>query len=247
MRKRFKSLFDPNQSVLLFVIGTATLTIALQALYDTAKQTARDRSLPEMLGAWLLAIGMMVVSLSVIVIPQLRRPRTLGTVNISEYKRPDPHAGLVLLASPQAGTAPAAIRFHKSTLKVCWFIASKDSLASAKSLAEQFQQECPQVKFIVPGEQDLIDPDQVADTYQRVVYIGTIGCSQFNLTKQDLIADITGGLKPMTAGMSNACLATGMDMQYMKAARKENGEPDRSTSASPILIDQEFVPLRATS
>lgn len=243
MRKRFKALFDPNQSVLLSVIGTATLTIALQALYDTAKQTARDQAFPELLGAWILAIVMIMVSLAVIILPLLRRPRTIGVVNISEDRVSKLHAGLILLVSPQRGTAPDAIKFHGAALKVCWLIASKDSFGTAKKLAEEFRAEFPHAKFIVPDEQHLVDPDQVGDTYRRVIDVCTIAREKYSLTTRDLIADITGGLKPMTAGMSSACLAAGIDLQYMKAFREKDGEANRSKPTIPIRIDQEFVPL----
>jgi len=57
----------------------------------------------------------------------------------------------------------------------------------------------------------------------------------------DVIADITGGQKPMTAGMALACLAKGQQVQYMKAKRGPNGEPDTSVPPEPVKIDMTFV------
>jgi len=87
------------------------------------------------------------------------------------------------------------------------------------------------------GSAYVVDPDQVSDTYNAVVRIFEEEAPALGLKPDAIIGDITGGLKPMTAGMALACLAKNRDMQYMKAKRGERGEPDTSVPPEPVKID----------
>jgi len=55
------------------------------------------------------------------------------------------------------------------------------------------------------------------------------------------VADISGGTKPMAAGMALACLARNRDMQFMKRPRDTSGHETPATTAEPIRIDTTFV------
>ena len=80
------------------------------------------------------------------------------------------------------------------------------------------------------------------DTYTQVLRIYEEELPQRGLKAEEIIADITGGQKPMTAGMALACLAKNLDMQYMKARRNEQGEPDLTVPPEPVKIDTTFIP-----
>jgi hypothetical protein len=108
-----------------------------------------------------------------------------------------------------------------------------------RDLQEEFKDKIGDVRR---GSSYVVDPDQVKDTYELVIQIANIEAPQAGLTDQDLIADITGGQKPMTAGMALACLAKNIDIQYMKGKRDERGEPDRAVPPEPIKIDITFIP-----
>ena len=248
MMERLKALFDPNRSIFLFVVGTATLTISLQALYDSAKSLAAKQLLaPELIGAWVLACVLFLVSASLILYQTLHRKPVMGRVEINEEEMVRQHKGLILLVSPKPNTAPAAIRHHIDTLEVCWFVASRDSLNTAEKLQKEFAEAYPYKRFIVPEPHQLVDSEEVADSYRRVVNICTKERMQYGLGLNDLIADITGGQKPMTAGMAYACLASGIDMQYMKGVRSASGDINTAVDPLPIRINQEFVPNRLPS
>jgi hypothetical protein len=62
------------------------------------------------------------------------------------------------------------------------------------------------------------------------------------LTETDLIADITGGQKPMTVGLALACSARNIQMQYMKIMRTLMGEAQVEIKPLAIRIDANFVP-----
>ncbi|MCA9911526.1 MAG: hypothetical protein KC519_22885, partial [Anaerolineae bacterium] len=86
MRDRLLALFDPNRSILLFVVGTATLTVGLTVLYDTVKD------LLGLAGAWALALSLIALSLAVIAW-QARRARSANAVDISVDEQPSKRVG----------------------------------------------------------------------------------------------------------------------------------------------------------
>jgi hypothetical protein len=235
MRDRLLVFFDPNRSIAFFVVGTAALTVAITVMYDTVKESLG------LWGAWGLALLLVVVAVAAITYQTVRR-RVVGRVGISEEMKPKPRRGLILLVSPHPGTAPYAIKYHLGTLKACWLLASSDSARVAEQLYKEYQDQIP---YIAYGREYTVDPDKIEDTYMQVLRICEEELPNRGLKVEEVIADITGGQKPMTAGMALACLAKNLDMQYMKARRSEQGEPDRNVPPEPVKIDTTFIPSNA--
>jgi hypothetical protein len=235
MRDRLLAFFDPNRSIAFFVVGTTVLTVAVTVMYDTVKDSLG------LWGAWGLALLLVVVAVAAITYQVVRR-RVVGQVGISEEMKPKPRRGLILLVSPHPGTAPHAIEYHLGTLEACWLVASPDSVKMAGQLHQDYRDRIP---YIAYGMGYTVDADEVEDTYTQVLRIYEQELPQRGLKAEEVIADITGGQKPMTAGMALACLAKNLDMQYMKAWRNERGEPDRSVPPEPVKIDTTFIPSGA--
>ncbi|MFQ5861458.1 MAG: hypothetical protein ACE5IG_07930 [Dehalococcoidia bacterium] len=235
MRDRLLAFFDPNRSIAFFVVGTAALTVAVTVMYDTVKESLG------LWGAWGLALVLVAVAVAAIAYQILRR-RVVGRVGISEEMKPKPRRGLILLVSPHIGTARHAIEYHLGTLQACWLVASPDSLKVAEQLHDKYRDRIP---YIAYGTGYTVEADEVEDTYTQVLRIYEQELPQRGLKAEEVIADITGGQKPMTAGMALACLAKNLDMQYMKARRNERGEPDRSVPPEPVKIDTTFIPSSA--
>ena len=236
MRDRLLAFFDPNRSIAFFVVGTAALTVAVTVMYDTVKESLG------LWGAWGLALLLVAVAVAAITYQAVRR-RMVGQVGISEEMKPKPRRGLILLVSPHpSSTAPHAVEYHLGTLEACWLVASPDSVRMAEQLYEKYRDQIP---YIAYGTGYTVEADEVEDTYTQVLRIYEQELPQRGLKPEEVIADITGGQKPMTAGMALACLAKNLDMQYMKARRNEQGEPDRSVPPEPVKIDTTFIPSGA--
>jgi hypothetical protein len=79
-----------------------------------------------------------------------------------------------------------------------------------------------------------------------VVKILEVEAVKAGLKPNEIIADITGGVKPMTAGMTLACVARNRNMQYMKVPRDKTGQVIPGVTPEPIRvpirIDTAFVP-----
>lgn len=232
MKEKILDFLDPSRSVPLFIVGTAALTLALQALYDIANDPATWQ------GGYWLAIGALAVSAVILVISAIRRP-AIGQVGIKEEHKPGKRAGLILLVGPTEAAVPHAIEYHLPVLQHCWLIATSESLKTAAIIAERYGNRV-RVYHGSPGY--LVDPDEMKSTYNMVVNILDQATAEARLSITDLIADMTGGLKPMTAGMALACLARNATMQYMKAPRDASGQVIAGAIPEPIRIDTTFIP-----
>jgi hypothetical protein len=228
------AFLDPNRSAGLFIIGTAALTVAITVIYDTAKEALG------LWGAWILAAALLIVAVAIIVY-QTKRRTAVGRVGINEGLKPERRRGLVVLVSSSKAAAPDAIEYHLGgeTLRVLWLIASPETLAVAGELAGRYRDRITAIRW---GEDYVVDADRVEDTYRLVQRIFEEEAPHRKLAPQEIIADITGGMKPMTAGVALACLAHNRDMQYMVSVRGENGEPRRDVPPEPIKIDTRFMP-----
>jgi hypothetical protein len=239
VRDRLMLFLDPNRSAGLFIVGTAALTVVITVLYDSVKESFG------LLGAWILAAILLALAVAVITVLSLRK-RAAGQVIVTEGLKPRPRAGLIVLVSASKATAPRAIEYHleAGSLRVCWLIATTESLETARALATTYG---PRLEGVYWGKDYLVDPDRVEDTYSLVTRIFSREVRRHGLPVGEVIADITGGMKPMTAGTALACLAHNRDMQYMKAVRRADGEPRRDVPTKPVRIDTTFLPAQVSA
>ncbi|MCB8954069.1 MAG: hypothetical protein H6650_18855 [Ardenticatenales bacterium] len=233
LRNRWLAFFDPTRSIPLYIIGTAALTLALQAAYDLANDPAHFQG-----GYWLAAVAV-GVAVVILLYTAISRP-SVGQVAIAEEHKPAPRQGLVLLVGPTEAAAPHAIEYHLPALKRCWLIATAESLPVAAALAKRYGD---RVRMFHGSPDYVVHPDEMKSTYEVVTKVLTRATSQAGgLPAKELIADLTGGLKPMTAGMTLACLARNTDLQYMKAPRDADGQVIPGAIPEPIRIDTTFFP-----
>ncbi len=139
--------------------------------------------------------------------------QTLSTI------RPAPMPGLIVLVSPRRVTeqlhklsAFEAIEYHRAALKHCWLIASSGeggSFATAQELAQHFGH-----YQVTCSIWQVIDAASIAETFALIDWFYTQRVPMVGLSETQVIADITGGTKPMTAGMVLAC-GRRRPMQYM--------------------------------
>ena len=233
MKERFRDFFDPSRSIPLFIIGTAALALGLQALYDFANNPSQFQ------GGYWIAIAFLVIAIAIIT-HSWRKSHWIGWVGIREELKPNPRKGLIVLVGPTEASAPASIDYHLPALQFCWLIATVESLKTATKLYDDYREKAPQIYWGAPNY--VVDPDQIQSTYDMVVKILEVEAVNAGIKSSDLIADMTGGTKPMTTGMGLACLARNLDMEYMKAPRDSAGQIIRGAKAEPIRIDTTFIP-----
>ena len=228
--KTLLEFVNPERSFLRYMIGTAALTVVVQILYDLAKTPCG------ILGGIILALLLIGVVGLLLWIDQRNRERITG-LKLEDVPI-NPHPGLIMMISPHNKDVPLkVIEHHQLALKHCWLVATKDSLDTAIELAADIRHRWPSIRVHDAEPGDLVDPDYSQGTWQRVENI-YVEAREWGLKEDDIVADITGGLKPMTAGMAIACLPRNRPMQYLKTIRDEEGKPipDAPTVVMKISI-----------
>jgi len=142
-----------------------------------------------------------------------------------------PHRGLIWLLSPRSIDLPLiAIRHHQPALTHLWVIRTRgeDALEQAfETLAERLEDEQPEVKVVAID----IDAPTVICACEAVQNIYQFYLRAAGLHPEEVVADFTGGLKPLTAGMFMACSANNWPMEYIATERLVNGQPVPGTQA----------------
>jgi hypothetical protein len=167
---------------------------------------------------------------------QYQRTQLIFQARDLNLQPPPPCQGLILLVSPLRANEPLhalsayqAINYHRPPLRRCWLIATTGATGSestAEALAQHFRHyrlDCT-VHTIANGADAAETLTLVAALYAQIAQAATFA-------QADVIADITGGTKPMTAGMVLACGPT-RPMQYMLFQQS----PDPSL---PVLLHVE--------
>lgn len=226
VRKWIIVFFDPNESVTLFLIGTSALTIFLAILYDSIKEKFG------LFGAWGFALILLLIVIGVIASQYILRRKRPKSVVVAE-NTPRQKKGLILLLSPYIGSSIPAIEYHLPKVQALWLVSTPKSAGIATKLNEQYKDK---VKIIHWGENYEVDADEPKSTFDIVKSILLSAPREYIFVPQ-IIADITGGTKPMSVGMTLACLAYGVDIQYMKAPRDALGRVDQDAQPLPIQID----------
>lgn len=109
----------------------------------------------------------------------------------------------------------------------------------AQKLESEFRRRGLHIYFGAPHY--LVEPEHIQSTY-AVMQTILEDAHKASLADTDLIADITGGQKPMTVGLALACSAGNVQMQYMKIKRTPVGEAQTDIRPVAIRIDASFVP-----
>lgn len=175
-------------------------------------------------GASVWLLGLWIASIIVLLVGMWAIRGSQDLVLVPEVQRPEKHSGLIVIVGtgrpgedPMQQSAGIAITYHHPILRTCWLIASageRGSLPIAETLAEQCR-----AAGMQPHICTVADPFSVQESYDLVERIYTEEVPKASLTEDQVIADFTGGVKPMSAGMILACGET-RPMQYMYG-RKE--------------------------
>lgn len=164
----------------------------------------------------------------------MRLGRRISTTTGSGLSTPEGHQGLILLVSKPA-SAMHAIQYHHSlgTLERIWLIPSNDVAGTdfgpgTVATAEQIKTQC---KTTFPDLDVTVHPTGVsaADAHDTFEYVSRIYRQAG--APGDIIADFTGGTKPMTVGMIMACLPADRELEYVPF------NINTGSMSGPFLID----------
>lgn len=215
MLKKWWVYFIANP-IALTLSQASWFSFVLTAILLASLVNVATSVLIEVTGTIITLIAMAFVTLAVVVYANVYAYRvhdwTLkGKQIIGEHKSPAPCRGLILMVT-HAPTMRKAIDYHTAALKDLWLIVTPEMESAAndlRELARQNQVNC--------HTEELTEPFDANACYHLVKRIYEEQVLALNLPRSAVIADMTGGTKPMTAGMVLACSNLGARLEHVPA------------------------------
>ncbi len=210
----------------IFVIGVLLMGLVSNTLYSLLVDPA---SLGVGMARVLLFCGVLVAAAYGLYWREQHKPRRVQVV-LDESRLAPPHRGLVWLLGPgSVEHALHTIRHHAGGLADgqvlhCWLVMQRGNAAvqiASNTLASQVAEN----KLAARLEPVLVDRPDVESTYQAVRHVFEQKAPAEGLSERDVVADITGGTKPMTTGMVLASLDGARDLEYVESQRDDAGDP----------------------
>lgn len=170
-----------------------------------------------------------------------RRSRRVE-MGFDESRLAPPHAGLIWLFGPgRFDHLLFALRHHLAGggASHCWLV-----MQDTKKVQETFSQ--LHAALLDEGvstklHRAYVDRLDVESAYATVRTILEREVAEENLDLSQVIADITGGTKPLTAGMVLAALTLGASLEYVESERDPQGDPIPNTLRATLLDTTFYV------
>lgn len=218
------------------VFGAVALALFGNYLYDVA------RTYGGFVAAPFVAFLFLAVGSGVIATTTWRQERLRGLPNyaVADKSNPPKHQGLIVLVS-SAEVVQKAIEYHLPELKCCWLIVTP--AVAIQKIATEVQAKFP--------SGPVFKVRQIPNEYDTTACLALVGhilsheAPSQGISRENVIADITGGTKPMTAAAVVACLEGGYAMQHVPAQfKQEGGRLVERVPLDPIQIV--IAPVKAT-
>jgi hypothetical protein len=219
--KTFELFFSPRFPF-LFLLGAVLVAVMGNMASDLLKSYVGDGRL----GLWMIFVVSSVILLllvaAIYAAGVFRAMLTSRNVyRFLDKPNPAPRKGLIAFVSlTQRAHLDRAIAYHRETLKRLWLIATQEAQVRAAQIVAEYNKSGVQISIVPLSEEwDLIKTKETVDQIFTEQLDG--------LAEEDIIADFTGGTKPMTVGMVFACLTPSRSLQYVPA------EYDRDRGVTP--------------
>lgn len=186
---------------------------------------------------WAVVVLLIVLAATVgfanLYMMMLRAAEKRGQLAILDKRSPTPRRGLIVMVT-RAPTLRKAIDYHAGSaerpgkLEHVWLIVTPEMADQAKQLRAHAES-----RGVRCHELDLADEYDANGCYQLVRDVFQVHAQAHKLVPAEIIADITGGTKPMTAGMLLACDDLKQALEHVPT-RFDLGQP--SVPLDPIEI-----------
>ncbi len=230
----FELFFTPRFP-LFFVAGALLLSVMGNVLSDLMKGYLGDR--PPRL--WLI-LAIVTVTLAALVytdyVVGILRARLLARHEYRVLDKPHPAKRRGLIAFPslqQRAHLEKALDYHGDALERVWLVTTEDAKQTASDLKQKYEKGRLTVTVI-----PLADPWDLLTTKGAVEKIYQERLD--GMAEQDVVADFTGGTKPMAVGMIFACMSPSRTLEYVPATY-EGGGPKEPLDPIEYVFDARTV------
>jgi len=167
------------------------------------------------------------------------RSRSVGVI-FDESRLAPPHAGLIWLFGPGGYEHLLfALQHHSSGCGAahCWLVMQ--DIAPVQEAYSRFTADVAALGLSVLSHPIYIRELDAQAAYRAVHKILTREVQEEDLQPTDVVTDITGGLKPLTAGVVLAAMALDASLEYVETDRDVDGNPIPDTE-HVVLLDLDF-------
>lgn len=239
MRRRvspfIQDLFNPA-NIGPFLVGAIALGIGSESVFHLLSEALWDHWLANVV----ILAGVIVLVVIVVLWLRWRFERSAQRESFAAVRSEDlaePHRALIAVAGVTEGSnkpLEAAIAHHRPALEHCWLLTTKLATAEADRLEAKYEDEgltvtIARIDKAEDARATLVLVERIIDRLAQVE-------ADPPLVPADVIVDITGGLKPITAGAVMACFANGVALQYTRSERDRNGDPVRDGKLEAIRM-----------
>jgi hypothetical protein len=172
---------------------------------------------------------------------RLDRRRWRGLeVQVDESRRAPAQAGLIWLLGPQINHLLFALSDHRKGggAAHCWLVMQSNQ-ESVQQAYDQLSSQVLERGWDTRLHPVYIEHLEAQAAYEAVRTVFSREAAEEALTPDQVIADITGGTKPLTAGMILATLAVGGTLEYVESDRDDKGYVIEGTQRV-VLVDTRF-------
>lgn len=242
--KRYIEFFDallrgagPSPELLgAFALGLLVVGLLGNTVYDLL--AAPVESLP---AVWRPLLAAVILTLLAYLLFQRDRKRVKDLqARVDESLPVPPHAGLIWMLGPgQFDHLLFALQHHckGGGGTHCWLVMQ--NVEPVREAFGQLTQKLLDRKIPTQLHPVYISALNVEAAYSAVRDIVRREATEEGLQPGDVIADITGGTKPLTAGMFLAALTSGCALEYVESERDDKGLPVPDTWRV-VLVDTRF-------
>jgi hypothetical protein len=246
--KRRSDFFDaflrgagPSPELLAaFAIGLLVVSLMASLVYDLLAAPAATWPI-----AWRPAIFMLLLTgLAYLLYRRDRRRGRVVRAVVDESRLALPHPGLIWLFGPGPfdHLLFALEHHHKGGGAVhCWLVMQ--DVPPVRQALTRLTHQLTERELPTQLHPIYIQRLDVQAAYQAVRTILEREASEEGLPPEEVIADITGGVKPLTAGMTLAALTCGGPLEYVESDRDADGQPIPG-ALRVVLVDTTFQVTR---
>ncbi len=231
----------PSPELLVaFALGLLVVSLLGDVTYDLLTAPADNLAV-----AWRpVAAAVVLTALAYLLYRRDRQRRRALQAEVDESRLAPPHPGLVWLFGPGPFEhLLSALAHHREGggATHCWLVMQ--DIGPVRETFNQLSHQLLEQGITTQLHPFYIQQPDVEATYQAVRAIFEREAAEEGLQSDQIIADITGGTKPMTAGMVLAALTTGGDVEYVESKRDAEGQVIPGTQ-QVVLMDTTFYVTR---
>lgn len=211
-------------AIAAFVLGALALGVVSNLIFsltfDPSSYTWVGAVRVLGLGAGLVALAYLLYHFD----PNDRKLQIVATFD--ENRGIEPHPGLILLLSPgRTDLALFTLHHHAAgsetrRLRHCWVVTTP----GAKAAFDELQAQVERADLALELHAVPIREATIEASYRAVRAVHASLAQLCGVQPDDVVSDLTGGLKTMTAGMVLACLPHGYALEYVESDRDEAGQ-----------------------